>query len=295
MTDLEEIAATLAASGDYRILRRMQPRERFAEHDGSMPLKIGVILDTETTGLDPVKDEVIELGMVAFEFDGDGRVYRVLDTFSKLQEPSIPIPEAITKLTGITNEAVAGQTIDPAEVSAFIESAAVVIAHKAEFDRPFAERYWPGFAKKAWACSLSEIDWRGEGFEGSGLPYLLMGAGLFHDAHRAADDCMALLEVLARPLPSGDLALKRLLDNARKNTFRIWATNSPFERKDDLKARGYRWSDGAGGKTKAWWIDVAEDQWDAEHAFLAQEIYGRPVELPNMKLTAFDRFSVRAA
>src|SRR4051794_17157009 len=53
----------------------------------------------------------------------------------------------------------------------------------------FAERYWPIFEHKAWACSATEIEWRKHGFDGSRLGYLLAGAGLFHEAHRAVDDC----------------------------------------------------------------------------------------------------------
>jgi DNA polymerase III subunit epsilon len=33
--------------------------------------KIAVIIDTETAGLDPTKDVVIEVGMVAFTYSGE--------------------------------------------------------------------------------------------------------------------------------------------------------------------------------------------------------------------------------
>jgi DNA polymerase-3 subunit epsilon len=121
-----------------------------------------------------------------------------------------------------------------------------------------------------------------------------MGCGLFHDAHRAVDDCRALLEILARPLPAtGEPALKRLLDTARKATYRIWAANSPYDLKDQLKGRGYRWSDGADGRARSWWVDVTEEQLDQELKYLETDIYGRPVDLPIAKLTAFERFSDR--
>ena len=292
--ELEETAAALEASGEYRVLRRLPQRDRYHDDDGT-PTKIGIILDTETTGLDPLKEEVIELCMVKFEFDAAGRIYRVLETFTQLQEPTTPVSAEITKLTGITQEMVAGQAIDAAAVAAFAEPATVVIAHKASFDRRFAERAWEVFRHKAWACSIEQVDWKGEGLAGAQLAYLLMGCGLFHDAHRATDDCRALLEVLSRPLPaSGELALKRLLDTARKATIRISALNSPFELKDALKVRGYRWSDGSEGRLKAWWIDVSEDALDAEIAFLHTEIYRRQVELPMTRLTAFERFSERS-
>jgi hypothetical protein len=80
------------------------------------------------------------------------------------------------------------------------------------------------FERKAWGCSATEIEWRKHGFEGSRLGYLLNGAGLFHQAHRAVDDCHALLEILALELPTtGAPALAALLERARKKTIRVWA------------------------------------------------------------------------
>lgn len=289
----ERLAAILDASGDYRVLRRLLPKQQYCSDDGSLK-KIGVVLDVETTGLDPARDEVIELAMVKFEFAADGRIFRVLDVFDQLREPTIPIPPEISELTGITSEAVVGRTIDPLGVAGFVDQAVIVIAHNAGFDRKFCERAWTCFTTKAWACSVNQVNWRSEGFEGSRLGYLLAGCGLFHNGHRAAADCAALIEVLSHPLPkSGELALKRLLDTARLAIARIWAEDSPFDMKDILKARGYRWNDGDDGKPKAWWIDVPEEQLEAEKVFLKKEIYGRDVDIPWTRITAFDRFSVR--
>lgn len=52
--------------------------------------------------------------------------------------------------------------------------------------------------------------------------------------------------------------LAELLENARKVRIRTSAVGAPFEAKDVLKARGYRWSNGDGGGARAWWIDVDE-------------------------------------
>ena len=159
--------------------------------------RIVILLDTETTGLDHRKDEVIELGMVKFGYTPDGRIIEVRETFSAFNEPSEPIPAEITALTGITDEMVAGHRIDEVAVNAFVDDSVVlVIAHNSGFDRKFSERYWPVFERKAWACSATEVDWRQHGFDGAKLGYLLNGAGYFHQAHRAVDDCHALLEIL---------------------------------------------------------------------------------------------------
>jgi DNA polymerase-3 subunit epsilon len=201
----------------------------------------------------------------------------------------------VTALTGITDEMVAGHRIDDAAVSAFIGDAVVVIAHNSGFDRKFAERYWPAFEYKAWACSATEIEWRKHGFAGAQLGYLLNGAGYFHAAHRAVDDCHALLEILALELPmTGGPALALLLETARKRTIRVWAEQSPFELKDSLKRRGYKWSDGSDGRPRSWYIDVGESALDDEIAFLKAEVYLRDIEPRLQTLTAFTRFSCRA-
>lgn len=286
------MAEALAKSPDYRVLRRLVRREIFTPSDGQTT-KTGIILDVETTGLDQQKDEIIELGMVKFDYLPDGRIACLRNTFTSFNEPSVPISPEVTALTGVTDEMVAGQRIDEEAVLSFVE--VIVIAHNAGFDRKFAERYWPVFQRKAWGCSATEVEWRKHGFEGSRLGYLLNGAGFFHQAHRAVDDCHALLELLAFVLPTtGTSALSVLLEQARKKTVRVWAEQSPFDLKDALKRRGYRWSDGSDGRPKSWYIDIDESKLDHEVTFLKAEIYLRDVEPRLQTLTAFDRFSVRS-
>jgi DNA polymerase-3 subunit epsilon len=290
---LAAMADALSLSADYRVLRRLVRRQPYVPVIGH-DVRTAVLLDTETTGLDTRKDEVIELGMVKFDYLPDGRVAGLKDMFSAFNEPTVPISDEITALTGITNEMVAGHRIDEAAVNAFVDDAAIVIAHNSGFDRKFAERYWPVFEQKAWGCSATEVEWRKHGFAGAQLGYLLNGAGYFHAAHRAVDDCHALLEVLAFELPAtGAPALALLLDTARKRTVRVWAEQSPFELKDSLKRRGYRWNDGSDGRPKSWYADVCEAELPDEIAFLRAEVYLRAAEPRLQTLTAFTRFSSR--
>lgn len=289
-----DAATALEASGEYRVLRKLTKRMQFCAPDGT-PTKTGIVLDIETTGLNQAVDEIIELGMVKFTFSADGRLFSVVDEFSALHEPSVAIPAAVTELTGITAEMVAGRTIDPGEVARFIEEAVLVIAHSAAFDRPFCEKLFPAFADKHWACSNTQIDWLARRHRGSKLAYLLNDMGLFYEGHRALDDSYALLEVLAATTPqAAEPALAALLENARKATVRIWAEAAPFEHKDTLKARGYRWSDGSSGGPRAWWKDLEEAMSDAELAFLRADIYQNPdLELPTKRFTSLHRFSTR--
>jgi len=292
--DLATIAEKLAKSPDYRVLRRLTPRTEFASCEGEVT-KVGILLDVETTGLNTAQDEIIELAMVKFDYLPDDRIARIADVFSSFNEPSNPIPAEITELTSITDEMVSGHRIDPDAVAAFASDAVVVIAHNANFDRKFVERYWPIFERKHWACSATEVEWRKLGFDGSRLGYLLAGVGLFHQAHRAIDDCRALIEVLSANVRKLDRsAFAILLEQARRKTVRIWAEQSPFELKDALKKRGYRWSDGSDGRPRSWYIDVDESGKVDEIDFLRKTIYLQDIDPRVQFVSAMNRFSIRA-
>jgi DNA polymerase-3 subunit epsilon len=134
------MADALSLSPDYRVLRRLAPRLPYVPSSGA-EARTAVLLDTETTGLDARKDEIIELGMVKFDYLPDGRIAGVRDTFSAFNEPTVPITDEITALTGISADMVAGHRIDEAAVNAFVENSAITIAHNSGFDRKFAERF----------------------------------------------------------------------------------------------------------------------------------------------------------
>lgn len=293
MNDLEAMAEALKASGQYRVQRRLQPRLRINDSRGA-PTRLGLFVDVETTGLDPTIHEIIELGMIPFSYQSDGLICDISSAFEQFQEPSSPIPSTITRLTGITDVMVAGQRIDVDAVRTLVDRASLVISHNASFDRRFLERLSTAFVLKPWACSMSQVDWIDEGHEGVKLAYLAAGAGFFYDRHRAVHDCRAAIELLAAPLPtSGVPAMQKLLEKARRPSWRIWAENSPFDLKDVLKARGYRWNGDDNPNPRAWYIDVDDGLQDDEIAFLRKEIYLRDVELLVREITAFNRFSDR--
>jgi DNA polymerase-3 subunit epsilon len=287
----EDMVRHLSETGRYRILTKMVPRAVAPNPRPEYPLK-GIVLDTETTGLNARKDEIIEIGVIAFSFDATGRIGEVTGIYGGLQQPSVSIPSEIIRLTGITDDMVVGQSIDIAALQALIEPADLVIAHNAGFDRPFCEAFSHLFSGKVWACSNSEIDWTSRGYEGTKLGYLIGQAGYFHDGHRAVDDCFALLEVLAREVDgSASTAFAELYQASQISRIRIFAENSPFDMKDQLKARGYRWSDGSDGRPKSWWIEVGEEALNDELRYLRAEIYRYPdADPPIKRLTAFDRF-----
>jgi len=60
----EQMALALEQHPDYKVLRRLVPRHEFNPSRPGQILQRGVVLDTETTGLNVDADQVIELGMI---------------------------------------------------------------------------------------------------------------------------------------------------------------------------------------------------------------------------------------
>jgi len=291
---MKDCIKQLEASGDYRVIKRFTPVTSYSAPSEANK-RIGIFLDTETTGLDVESDKVIELAMVPFEFDAAGNIYRLLPEYNSFNDPGMPIPEIAKQITGITDDMVQGQSIDVAAVKKLLSDAAIVIAHNARFDRPFCESLLDEFKDISWGCSIADINWLEEGLAGASLEFLAYKYGFFFEGHRAAIDCQAGIEILSRTLPqSGEPVLKHLLEQARRTTIRLWAEGAPFDKKDDLKKRGYRWSPGEHGKRKAWYTDLQEDMLDDEMLYLNTHIYSKAVaELPMDKFTAMQRYSSR--
>lgn len=282
----------LDAHPDFKVIKRILPRTAFTESDGRA-LLLGAVVDTETTGTNPDKDAIIELGMVLFEYDPEtGKAYRILESFDQLEEPDFPIPPESTEVHGITDEMVAGKQIDDSEVERFLAGVSLVIAHNAKFDRVFLEKRLPIFTTLPWGCSIAQVDWSGEGIGSAKLDYIAYQYGFFYGAHRAEVDCFALLEILQQKLPkSGELVLTSILNALVQKSYKIFATGSPFDTKDILKAQGYRWD----GDKKCWHTTVTGDEMiKAEVAWLKSNVYsGKPAKVEIEVQNCLNRFSNR--
>lgn len=270
---MRRLADALTASGRYQVIEKLEKRPHYHRPDGTAT-KRALFVDVETTGLED-DARIIQLAAIPFDFAKDGRIFGVGDCHEWFEDPGIPIPDEITRLTGITQQDVDGRTIPNEKVEGLLADTCLIIAHNARFDRPHLERRFPGFIDKYWACSCDDVPWRAEGLESSKLGWLAYRmCRMYYEAHRADDDCRMAIHLLASTLPSGRLAMEVLLECARAKTARLWASDSPFETKDVLKRRGYRWSGGEHGRPKAWWRDVPERALDEESAWLAEHVYG---------------------
>ena len=291
---LEAMAQQLEADAGYRVLRRLVPIADFGPAPDSPDVRRVLVLDTETTGLSHQTDKIIELAMLLVQVDAStGLPFGPVELFEGFEDPGMPIPDVAKEITGISDDMVQGQRLDDTLVEAMVARADVVVAHNAGFDRPFVEARFPGFAGKAWACSFADIDWKAAGAGSSKLSALAQDHGWFYDAHRAQVDCHALLQVLAKPVPkSSSTGLAQLIAAASKPSFKLRATGSPFESKDLLKSRGYRWDADA----KVWFCTLPDAQrLDEEMQWLKAEVYGRRnAQVDIEALDALVRHSARA-
>ena len=96
-------------------------------------LRSYIAFDVETTGLNPLENEIIEIGALKVR---DGKV---AERFMEFIHPQEPISPSITDLTGITNEMVAEARPRKAVVSDFLDFCEddVLVGHNVTFDYSF--------------------------------------------------------------------------------------------------------------------------------------------------------------
>lgn len=216
---------------------RIEGLRPLAPYAGIAPSeRIYVALDLETTGLDPARDAIIEIGAVRFQGD------RVLERFATFVNPQRSIPLRITQITGIRNADVAGApSLDKVapELLAFVgREVAAVVAHNAAFDIGFLRAAGINFHRPVY----DTLDLAGmllPGMASYSLGELAQALAIpLVDAHRALDDAQATAELFqqvdrcVRMLPPALLRL--ILDSARESE---WPYLALF---DDAAAVGDR-------------------------------------------------------
>ncbi len=152
--------------------------------------------DTETTGLYPESERIVEIGAIRFDRRG------IIARYNVLVHPEKPMPEKAAEVNGITDDILRGcpvcRTVLPDFLS-FIQGS-VLVAHNAPFDISFVnmELQRAGMPPLENAC-VDTIALAKEAFPGMGkyaLQFLAPRLGIeVLDAHRAEDDARVCMEL----------------------------------------------------------------------------------------------------
>ena len=160
-----------------------------------------ICIDLETTGLNPKKDRIIEIGAVKV------RNGQVVETFQQLIDPKQQLEERVELLTGISSKELEGkptiQQILP-EVKDFLGED-VLLGHRVLFDYSFLKR---AFTNEKIAFERKGIDTLKlarqfvTDSESKKLESLCKHYGITHQAHRALGDALATVELYQRLVES---------------------------------------------------------------------------------------------
>jgi DNA polymerase III subunit epsilon len=192
-----------------------------------------LIVDVETTGLDPTSDRVIEVGAVLY--DVGHRTIR--SSYSSLLQGDSNAAEAVNAIPASVLPTAPPPDVVWRYIAALSRDVDCFVAHRASFDRSFFPAELA--ASKPWACSKFDMQWPraklGASLTETALAH---GLGLSH-AHRALTDCLTIARLLERVAEMGcdvgAMLVRALRPKAR------FVSLAPFEEKEVVKAHGFQW------------------------------------------------------
>ncbi len=194
-------------------------------HERPLRSLVFTVFDTETTGLLPHKDEIVQIGAVRVV---NGRIIDG-EEVNTLVNPGMPIPPASSKIHKVSDAMVAGAPPISEAARDFhsFASESVIVAHNAPFDMAFLRRH----------ASAAGVEWTHPILDTVLLSAIAFGQSEEHtlDAlsqrlnvsieerlrHTALGDAVATAEVLCKLLPMlearGLDTLGKLIEESRKH------------------------------------------------------------------------------
>ena len=243
--------------------------EQRATAPSSIPATL-LILDTETSGLDPDADSCLELGAILFDVASRSVLAQqsfLLPVEANAAEPINRIPAAVTRLPQPWSEGLRW-------FEQLVDAADVLVAHNAAFDSQWFGRGPLPAVQRPWLCSMDDIRWPADrqlrvrpSVRDLALAY---GVPVWA-AHRALTDCVYLAEVFAR-CDDLEQLLERGLEPRQLMRARV-----SFDERHLAKAAGFRWND----PIKGAWTRRLSDREVAELEFPVA-----PVEVEADRLSA---------
>jgi DNA polymerase-3 subunit epsilon len=187
--------------------------------------------------------------------------------YSGVEDPGFNLSPEIVKLTGLTDEVLRNRQINWDLVRDLFAKSEIAIAHNASFDRSFLLKR-PELAPLEihWGCSVRHIEWHSKGFKTRALNYLAADHGFVNPfAHRALFDCATTFRLICP-------YIQEIIARSWDREVEVVAFQAPFEQKDKLRLRNYKWDPGE----RVWSKMIFEQQLAEERVFLEAEIYCGP-------------------
>ena len=210
-----------------------QPR---ASSSPSVVPKTLLILDTETTGLEPDTHHCIEVGAILFDVPSRAVLAQqsfLLPAESNAAEPINRIPAAVTRLPQPWKEALRW-------FQNLLDAADVLVAHNAAFDRQWFGRGELPAVAQPWLCSMEDMRWPVDRQLRSrpSVRDLALAYGVpVWAAHRALTDCTYLAEVFARCDDLEQLLLQGLEPR------QLVRAKVSYDDRQLARDAGFRWND----------------------------------------------------
>lgn len=218
--------------------------------DRSKKINSVLILDTETSGLDESKDELVEVGCILFNVPTKA----VLSQLSFLLPVSSNNAEYINGISPIVSNCSQPWAESINLFLKFLECSDLIIAHNVEFDKKWFGRGKLPLLKKKWVCSLEDINWSFKKTLKSrpSVTDLALAFGIpVWNLHRALSDCYYLAEVFKRCEN-----LENLLLQASEPKYLYKAIVS-YEERSLAKSAGFRWNNPVQG---AWTRKLSQNE-----------------------------------
>ena len=226
------------ASAPTPQLEDSQPEEsdsRAASPPSVVPRTL-LILDTETTGLDPETHNCVEVGAILFDVQSRAVLAQqsfLLPAETNAAEPINRIPAAVTRLPQPWKEGLRW-------FQNLLDAADVLVAHNAAFDRQWFGRGELPAVTQPWLCSMEDMRWPDDRQLRSrpSVRDLALAYGVpVWAAHRALTDCIYLAEVFAR---CEDLEQQLLQGLEPRQLVRAKVS---YDDRQLARDAGFRWND----------------------------------------------------
>ena len=235
--DLLSVSGGQSAPAASGVQKRSAPASSAQQVDAeSATVRTLLIIDTETTGLDPQLDHCLEVGVILFDVPSR----QVLAQHSFLLPVEANAAEAINRIPAAATNLPQPWRPALSYLQSLLDAADVLVAHNAAFDRQWFGRGHLPATDKPWLCSMEEMRWPAERLLRSRPS--VRDLALAYEipvwaSHRALTDCIYLAEVFRRCDELEQLVLRGLEPR------QLMRAQVSYDDRHLARDAGFRWNE----------------------------------------------------